>query len=139
MTLIMQKQWTCSLNCGARAYKKKNRLKKLPSIKSVFFNEKDHTIDDFNEKMEALIEELGNSKSKKVIIMLNTFPILSTHAITSPFKKRWLNVLSVIIFPLGILIYLRAIKFRRRLVKDLVKIEKNSKKTIEVIHKEKLA
>ena len=127
------------LHNGARAYKKKNRLKKLPSIKSVFFNEKDHTIDDFNEKMEALIEELGNSKSKKVIIMLNTFPILSTHAITSPFKKRWLNVLSVIIFPLGILIYLRAIKFRRRLVKDLVKIEKNSKKTIEVIHKEKLA
>lgn len=127
------------LHNGARAYKKKNRLKKLPSIKSVFFNEKDHTIDDFNEKMEALIEELGNSKTKKVIIMLNTFPILSTHAITSPFKKRWLNVLSVIIFPLGILIYLRAIKFRRRLVKDLVKIEKNSKKTIEVIHKEKLA
>ena len=127
------------LHNGARAYKKKNRLKKLPSIKSVFFNEKDHTIDDFNEKMEALIEELGNSKSKKVIIMLNTFPILSTHAITSPFKKRWLNVLSVIIFPLGILIYLRTIKFRRRLVKDLVKIEKNSKKTIEVIHKEKLA
>ena len=127
------------LHNGARAYKKKNRLKKLPSIKSVFFNEKDHTIDDFNEKMEALIEELGNSKSKKVIIMLNTFPVLSTHAITSPFKKRWLNVLSVIIFPLGILIYLRTIKFRRRLVKDLVKIEKNSKKTIEVIHKEKLA
>lgn len=127
------------LHNGARAYKKKNRLKKLPSIKSVFFNEKDHTIDDFNEKMEALIEELGNSKTKKVIIMLNTFPVLSTHAITSPFKKRWLNVLSVIIFPLGILIYLRAIKFRRRLVKDLVKIEKNSKKTIEVIHKEKLA
>lgn len=127
------------LHNGARAYKKKNRLKKLPSIKSVFFNEKDHTIDDFNEKMEALIEELGNSKTKKVIIMLNTFPVLSIHAITSPFKKRWLNVLSVIIFPLGILIYLRAIKFRRRLVKDLVKIEKNSKKTIEVIHKEKLA
>lgn len=126
------------LHNEARVYKKKNRLKKLPSINSVFFNEKDHTIDDFNDKMEALIEELGNSKDRKVVIMLNTFPVLSTHAITSPFKKRWLNILSIIIFPVGIIIYMRAVKFRRRLVKDLVKIEKNSKKTIDVIRKEKL-
>lgn len=126
------------LHNEARAYKKKNRLKKLPSINSVFFNEKDHTIDDFNDKMEVLIEELGNSKDRKVVIMLNTFPVLSTHAITSPFKKRWLNILSIIIFPVGIIIYMRAVKFRRRLVKDLVKIEKNSKKTIDVIRKEKL-
>ena len=126
------------LHNEARVYKKKNRLKKLPSINSVFFNEKDHTIDDFNDKMEVLIEELGNSKDRKVVIMLNTFPVLSTHAITSPFKKRWLNILSIIIFPVGIIIYMRAVKFRRRLVKDLVKIEKNSKKTIDVIRKEKL-
>lgn len=126
------------LHNEAREYKKKNRLKKLPSINSVFFNENDHTLDDFNEKMESLIEEMGNSKNKKVIIMLNGFPILSPHATTSPFKRRWLNILSLVIFPIGIIIYLRALKFRRRLVKDLVKIEKNSKKTIEIIQKEKL-
>lgn len=126
------------LHNEAREYKKKNRLKKLPSINSVFFNENDRTLDDFNEKMESLIEEMGNSKNKKVIIMLNGFPILSPHATTSPFKRRWLNILSLVIFPIGIIIYLRALKFRRRLVKDLVKIEKNSKKTIEIIQKEKL-
>lgn len=126
------------LHNEAREYKKKNRLKKLPSINSVFFNENDHTLDDFNEKMESLIEEIGNSKNKKVIIMLNGFPILSPHATTSPFKRRWLNILSLVIFPIGIIIYLRALKFRRRLVKDLVKIEKNSKNTIEIIQKEKL-
>ena len=126
------------LHNEAREYKKRNRLKRLPSIKSVFFNEKDHTLDDFNEKMEALIEEMGNSKNKKVIIMLNVFPILSPHATVSPFKKRWLNILSIIIFPIGIIIYLRALKFRRRLVKDLVKIEKNTKQTIDTIKKEKL-
>ena len=126
------------LHNEAREYKKKNRLKKLPSINSVFFNENDRTLDDFNEKMESLIEEMGNSKNKKVIIMLNGFPILSPHATTSPFKRRWLNILSLVIFPIGIIIYLRALKFRRRLVKDLVKIEKNSKNTIEIIQKEKL-
>ncbi len=122
----------------ARAYIKKNRLKKLPSIGSVFFNEKDHTIDDFNDRLEAVIEDLGNSKNRKVIVMLNRFPVLSAHAIVSPFKRRWMNVLSLVLFPAGIIIYVRAVKFRRRLAKALVRIEKNCKKTIEVMHKEKL-
>ncbi len=126
------------LHNEARGYRKRNKLKKIPSIKSVFFNEKDHTLDDFNEKMENIIEELGNSKNRKVVIMLNEFPILSPHATTSPFKRRSLNILSLVLFPIGIIIYLRALKFRRRLVKDLVKVEKNSKKLIEIFDKEKL-
>lgn len=126
------------LHNEAREYRKKNRLKRIPSIKSVFFKEDDHTLDNFNEKMEALIEEMGNSKNRKVIIMLNGFPILSPHATISPFKRRWLNILSIILFPIGIIIYMRAVKFRRRLVKDLVKIEKITKQTIDTIKKEKL-
>ena len=126
------------LHNEAREYKKRNNLKKIPSLKSVFFNEKDHTLNDFNIKLENLIEELGNSKNKKVIIILNELPILSPHATTSPFKRRWLNTLSVVLFPIGAIIYLRAIKFRRRLLKDLIKIEKNSKTIIEIINKAKL-
>lgn len=126
------------LHDEARGYRKKNKLKKLPSIKNIFFNEKDHTLDDFNDKMENIIEELGNSKNKKVVIMLNEFPVLAPHATVSPFKKRWLNILSLVIFPVGIIIYLRAIKFRLRLMKDLIKIEKNSKTITELINKAKL-
>lgn len=126
------------LHDEARVYKKKNRLKRLPSIRNVFFNENDHTLDDFNEKMENVIEELGNSKNKKTVIMLNEFPILAPHATVSPFKRRWLNVTSLILFPAGVIIYLRAIKFRYRLYKDLIKIEKNSKIIIELINKAKL-
>ena len=126
------------LHNEARGYRKRNKLKKIPSISSIFFNEKDHTLDDFNEKMENIIEELGNSKNRKVVIMLNEFAILSPHATSSPFKRRSLNILSLVFFPIGIIIYLRALKFRRRLVKDLVKVEKNSKKLIEIFDKEKL-
>lgn len=126
------------LHDEARGYRKKNKLKKLPSIKNIFFNEKDHTLDDFNDKMENIIEELGNSKNKKVVIMLNEFPVLAPHATVSPFKRRWLNILSLVIFPVGIIIYLRAIKFRLRLMKDLIKIEKNSKTITELINKAKL-
>jgi lipopolysaccharide export system permease protein len=122
----------------ARIYKKENRLRKLPSVIKTFFNEKDHTLDDLNEKLENLVEELGNSKNKKVVIYLNEFPILSPHATVSPFKKRLLNILSIIIFPVGTVLYLRCIKFRFRLSKDLVKIEKNCKKLIEIFEKEKL-
>ena len=122
----------------ARAYKKNYRLKRLPSIKRIFFSEEDNTLYNFNTKFESLIEELSNSKSKKVIIMLNEYPVLTTEATVSPFKKRWLNILSIIIFPAGLFIYLRSIKFRIRLMKDLVSIEKNSKKIINIFEKEKL-
>ena len=126
------------LHNSARKYIKINRLKNMPSIKSVFFNENDHTLDEFNDKMENIIEELGNSRNRKVVIMLNELPILSPHATVSPFKRRTLNILSIVVFPIGTIIYLRAIKFRRRLAKDLVRIEMNSKKIIEIINKEKL-
>ncbi|MDO5461792.1 MAG: LptF/LptG family permease [Bacteroidales bacterium] len=126
------------LHNEARLYKKVNKLKRLPSINKIFFNEKDNTLDSFNEKLENLIEEMGNSKNRKVIIHLNEFPILAPHATTSPFKRRWLNILSIVIFPIGILIYLRALKFRIRLVKDLIKIESNTKNLINILKKEKL-
>lgn len=126
------------LHNEARLYKKANKLKRLPSINKIFFNEKDNTLDSFNEKLENLIEEMGNSKNRKVIIHLNEFPILAPHATTSPFKRRWLNILSIVVFPIGILIYLRALKFRIRLVKDLVKIESNTKNLINILKKEKL-
>ena len=126
------------LHVEARGYRKKQKLRKLPSLSNVFFNEKDHTLDDFNDKMENIIEELSNSKNKKIVIMLNEFPILAPHATVSPFKRRWLNVLSLILFPVGIFIYLRAVKFRYRLMKDLIKIEKNSNIITELINKAKL-
>ena len=115
-----------------------NKLKKLPSIKRVFFSENDTTLNNFNEKLENVIEEMSNSKSRKVIIHLNEFPVLSALATSSPFKRRWLNILSLIILPAGLFIYLRAIKFRIRLLKDLVKIEANTKNLITVLKKEKL-
>lgn len=122
----------------ARLYKKKNNLKRLPSIKEVFFNEQDTELESFNDKLEKVIEELGNSKEKKVIIQLNEFPVLSINEITSPFKKRLLNILSIVAFPLGIIIYLRAVRFRIRLLKDLVKIETNTKKLTNIFKKQNL-
>lgn len=122
----------------ARLYKKSNKLKKLPSIKNVFFSNDDNSLQLLNEKLEGIIEEMGNSRNKKVIQLLNVFPILAPEGIKSPFKIKWLNILSLIIFPVGIIIYLRAVKFRLRLLKDLVTVEQNSKSVMERLIKEKL-
>ena len=122
----------------ARLYKKNNHLKKLPTIKDIFFAQEDNTLPSLNDKLENLIEELGNSRNRKVIIHLNLFPVLTINAIKSPFTKRWLNILSLVIFPVGVFIYIRAIKFRLRLLKDLVTVEHNSMKIMDIFVKEKL-
>lgn len=122
----------------ARLYKKNNHLKKLPAIKDIFFAQEDNTLPSLNDKLENLIEELGNSRNRKVIIHLNLFPVLTINAIKSPFTKRWLNILSLVLFPVGVFIYIRAIKFRLRLLKDLVTVEQNSKKIMDIFVKEKL-
>ena len=121
-----------------KAYKKNHRLKKLPSVRSVFFRNDNNTLYDINNRLEKVIDELGNSKERKVIIMLNTFPVLAIKPISSPFGKTWLNIFSLVILPLGIIIYLRAMFFRIRLLKDIVKIEIAVKNTIKTFKNRKL-
>ena len=121
-----------------KLYIKKYRLKKLPSIKSVFFKTQNTELENINRKFEQIIDELGNSKERTVIIALNEFPILSINTISSPFKKIWLNILSFVVLPLGIIIYLRAMFFRRRLLKDFVKIETTTKNIIDTFKNKEL-
>ena len=122
----------------AHRYKKTNRLKKLPSLKKVFFNENDNVINNFNEKLESVIEELSNCRHRKIIMLLNEIPILSHTAIKSPFKKRWQNILLVVTVPFGIIIYIHSIRYRIKLLIDLTKIEKRIKQITKIMVKEKL-
>ena len=116
-----------------RLYKKDNRLKNLPSIKKVFFTTDNTILENINNRLEQVIDELGNTRTREIITSINEFPILSINTISSPFRNIWLNILSMVILPLGIIIYLRAIFFRIRLLKDIMKIEKAAKNTINTI------
>ena len=113
-------------------------MRKLPHVKKIFFNESDTSLDDFNTELEELIEKMSNSRNKKIIIQLNMFPIIAYNAISSPFKRRWLNIISILVVPVGIILYMRAIKFRFRLYKDLSRIEETSNNIITIFKKEKL-
>ena len=122
----------------ARMYRKNNRLKRLPSIKTVFFKKDDLPLQSINDKLENLVEEMGNSRNKKVILYLNEFPVLSISGIKTPFEKNWVNIFSIAVFPIGIIIYLRAILFRTRLDKNLAKIQVNTNKMTKLLKKQNI-
>ena len=126
------------LSVEADNFIKENKLNHLPAIKDVFFKEKESAIDNLNESLEKFVEEFGNSRNKKVILKINEYPVMSTDTIVSPFTQKWLNILSMILIPVGVFIYFRAVKFRLRLAKDLVKVQENSKVIMEILTKEKL-
>ena len=121
-----------------RRYKMDNRLKRLPSIKKVFLNEKDDTLYSLNEKIENSVEILSNSRYRGIIVQLNEIPRLAIRPILSPFKKRWKNILLLVILPINIFIYIRSIRFRIKLLIDLTKIETKTREIIKIREKEKL-
>lgn len=104
-------------------YMRTHRLDKLPNYVRIFTNnEKDSRIRELSDKLESLVEELGNSKDYRVLQITNTFPVLLTNAHKSPFSKRWLNMLAGIVVPVGLFFYLRIWRFGLRLHKDLSQI-----------------
>ena len=132
-------------NCVVKLQKLHNEIllyksssKKLLSLKNVFFTPQNTILENINRNFEQIIDELGNSKERAVIIALNEFPILSINAISSPFKKIWLNILSFVVLPLGIIIYLRAMFFRKRLLKDFIKTETTIENIIDTLKNKKL-
>ena len=122
----------------ARLYKMNNKLKKLPSIKKVFFNREDDVLRDLDEKLENCIEELSNCRNSRVIARLNDIPILEVNQLLAPFKKRWMNTVMLLIPPINVIVYIRSIRFRIKLLIDLTKVETRIREIIKILKKEKL-
>ena len=116
----------------------RNKLKRLPTLQKVFFNEKDDTLINLNERLEKKIEQLSQSRSRKIILHLNEIPILMPKAISSPFKYRLINIILLITSPFNIFVYLRSVRFRIKLYIDLTKVEVRIKEINQIIKKEKL-
>lgn len=121
-----------------KLYCKNNELNKLPSIINIFFPKEDYKLQSINDRLEKLIEELSNSRNKKIILYLNEFPILPISGIKTPFNKIWINILSLAVFPIGIIIYLRAIIFRIRLNKNLANVRIVSNNIIKLLEKQNI-
>ena len=121
-----------------KQYSHEHSLLKAPNPIKVFFRPgDDQVIEGINERLEAVIEDLSNTKDKTILNELNALPIIATHAHTRPFVRKWMNVVTGVILPLGIFFYLRMWRFRLRLLRDLRNIVTASENIIRRVEEGK--
>ena len=106
-----------------KQYSEEHKLLHLPNPIHVFFRPgDDQTIEKIVGQLEDVIDDLANTKDAQILGYLNHYPVVATHAHTRPFRRKWLNIISGLILPLGIFFYCRMCRFRLRLRKDLNRI-----------------
>ena len=112
-------------------YTEAHKLLFWPNPIKVFFRPgDDHEIEHLNNVLEVAIEDLSYTKDRYVLMKLNQYPIIATHAHTRPFERKWLNVITGLFLPTGLFFYFRMIRFRIRLYRDLQNILRINAKLI---------
>ena len=112
-------------------YSEHHKLLHWPNPIVVFFHAgDDQEIETISERLEETIENLSYTKDKLILTELNQYPILATRAHTRPFRKKWMNIVTGLLLPVGIFFYFRMLRFRLRLYKDLRTIRHTSERII---------
>lgn len=133
---LEDRQLLLNMNDGIRRYVEEHRLKSLPNVVQVFFRyQPDHEVERISDELEKVIDDLTNTRDKVLLNELNNYPVLAVKAHTRPFERKWLNIVSAIIIPLGLFFYLRMWRFRIRLLRDLKQIVQTNEKVTEQITK----
>lgn len=103
-----------------KEYNDRHSLKKAPNLVDVFFKyHPDHVIEEISNEMEKIIEDLGNTRDKQILVLLNRYPVLAVKAHTRPFERRWMNIVAAVVIPAGLFFYFRMWRYRLRLWHDL--------------------
>lgn len=103
-----------------QTYQRTHSLHPLPNYINLYFRtDRDEVVENIVRLMEETVEELSNSKDKQILVGLNYLPVIDTYAHTAPFRNRKLNIVSGVLFPIGVGLMFRIVRFRRRLKKDL--------------------
>jgi lipopolysaccharide export system permease protein len=120
-----------SVDMEIALYGEQHHLLRWPNPIKVFFRPgDDHEIETINNTLEMAIEDLAYTRNNYVLMKINQYPVVATHAHTRPFRNKWLNVITGIFLPTGIFFYFRMIRFRIRLYRDLQTILRVNKKLI---------
>jgi len=103
--------------------RKTMHLRRIPNYIDIFFRpgQDQHAV-QLSDRLEALIEELHNSRDNVVLMYINEYPIINPSAHTRPFDSKRLNMIFGIIFPLGLFFFMRIWRYRLRLRLDLQNI-----------------
>lgn len=133
---LADRQLLLNMNDDIRRYVEEHRLKSLPNVVQVFFRyQPDHEVERISDELEKVIDDLTNTRDKVILNELNNYPVLAVKAHTRPFERKWLNIVSAIIIPLGLFFYLRMWRFRIRLLRDLRQIVQTNDAVTEQITK----
>ena len=105
--------------------RKTMHLRHIPNYIDIFFSEgQDKHAAMLSERVEALVDELHNSRDNVIIMYINEYPVINPSAHTRPFDSKRLNMIVGLFLPLGILFFLRIWRYRLRLRLDLRNIER---------------
>lgn len=133
---LEDRQSLLNMNTDIRRYAEEHRLKSLPNVVQTFFRyQPDHEVERISNELEGVIEDLTNTRDRVLLSELNNYPVLAVKAHTRPFERKWLNIVSAIIIPLGLFFYLRMWRFRIRLLRDLRQIVQTNDAVTEQITK----
>ena len=104
----------------------------VPNYGKLFFGSVDSSeLTELGVELDKLIMEMGNSRDRVELDLLNGFPILQSHGVQPPFARKWANMAVGIVFPLGLLFELRAWLFSRKLKRQMVKTTQAAENLIE--------
>lgn len=108
-------------------YSKVQKLIGMPNPINVFFKyHPDHEIKRISEDLEDVINDLSNTRDNYILSELNNYPVVSVKAHTRPFERKWMNIISAVLLPLGLFFYFRMLGFRIRLLRDLKTIKQTN-------------
>ena len=123
-----------ALSADCQRYKDEHYLLLMPNYFNIFFRyEEDTEVVGLADRLEAVVEELHNSRDKFVIATLNAMPILVPDAHTRPFRSLKSNRIVGLFFPLGLIFWFRIWRYRLRLWHDLEQLQKQFAYIIERI------
>ena len=122
------------LSDDCRDYVARNDLKHAPNYFRLWMNDKvDEEVEKINERMEALIDEMSNTRAMSLLTALNNYPVIPVHAHVRPFHNYWLNLACGVVFPVGLFFYFRIWAFRILLSKDMERVIKTNEDVIYII------
>lgn len=112
-------------------------LNSIPDYRKLFFGTVDsRDLSDLNTELESLVTELGNSRNRVELDMLNGFPLLQIHGVQPPFAKQWANRMAGIVFPVGVLFEIRAWLFTRKLKRQMAKTVQAADNLLEYMNQQ---
>lgn len=111
------------LKADADALLAEGWTKRFPDYVRLFFKgEKKEELRGLVTRTEAFVEEMGNSRDRVVLDVLDNFPVIPVYGVESPFEKEPANKFVGALVPLGLLFYIRTWLFTRGVGKQLAKL-----------------